>query len=113
MVRRLLGAPLTEAELRKREAEKHMYKAELGALAVREAISSGDDQLRLYGEAMIAKAADAIATHPDQALAQTMARGMAGPLSIRLTAGNPYVHPAIVDRATAIPRDSSEQPAND
>lgn len=54
--RRVIGASLTTAEVRMRQTEMPVAKAEIGAVAVREGLKAGDPELLDIGRAMVTQA---------------------------------------------------------
>jgi hypothetical protein len=91
---RVFGALLTDDEIRRRELALPLYKAELGAQAVREGLEKGDSGLRRFGAAMVTSAFIEVADPTGTVVPPSVlsgVNGFAASLQPEDVADNPYI----------------------
>lgn len=95
---RIIGASLTEEEIRRRRSELPIQKADVGAVAVREGIALHDTELRRFGEAMVAKAIVDADNETNDMVVQEAVTHVGAALPIQGVKENPYVPSEMADR---------------
>jgi hypothetical protein len=101
MLGRLMGPSLTEPEIRRRQTETPLLKAELGAAAMRQGIAAGSEELRNFGGAMVVRAVDDALKNND-IIVQSAVTDVAASLPVEDFTGNPMVSPEDAAAMTSI-----------
>lgn len=99
---RVVGASLTEQEIRKRASETAVSKAEIGVSAVHEGMERDDPALRCLGEAMVAKAFDQAESNQHDLVVQAAVAEVVSSLPIRRVSENPYIPQPVAERVDRI-----------
>jgi hypothetical protein len=95
--KRVVGASLTEDEVRTRQREIPITTAEIGAVAVRQGLEHDDGELVDIGKAMVAKA---LADTDGQAV-QAVVTEIAAALPVSDVTDSPFVAPEVAEKAAS------------
>lgn len=101
-----IGRQLDAAEIRRRQMELPLHNARIGKVALDQGTKTGDEQLRVYGEAMIAKALadaeNAAAATGEHAIVADGVAAIATSLQPESVSTNPSIAPSVAERIYTI-----------
>lgn len=111
MLGRVLGSSLSEQEIRRREMATAQNKAEIGAQTIKDGVEKSDDDLRMYGAAMVAAAVMQVEDPQVQIVPPEVTQAVmsiAASLPLADVIDNPYISDQTAHIVTAIVEESEK-----